>query len=163
VTEPRNTGPNYPCRSLNGRNGRIRTAFEGQIKRFGRKYRFPTDALDQCSATTDIFSFSGQDTLRALDRDRAPHVKSFAVASLVTSRMACCHGTFLNKSLKPSGAHKKKLRLSYRLYARLTPPLASLLRQAPGAGLRSFHATLHPQNRSRAPQLGHSSILQPRW
>ena len=102
VTEALNTRPNNPCRSL---NGRIRAAFDRQIKRFGRKYRFPTGARDQRSATTDILGFSGQDPLRALDRDRAPHVKSFAVASLVIMCMDCRHGKrLIYRRLKRGGA-----------------------------------------------------------
>ena len=91
MTEPANIRPDNPCRRLNGRFG-IRAAFDGQIKRLGRKYRIPTGALDQCSAGTDILGFSEQDTLRALNSDRAPHVKSFAVASLVIMCMDCRHG-----------------------------------------------------------------------
>ena len=102
MTEPGNTRPNNPCRSL---NGRIRAAFDGQIKRFGRKYRFPTGARDQCSATTDILGFSVQDTLRALDRDRASHGKSFAVASLVIMCMGFRHGKrLIYRRLKRGGA-----------------------------------------------------------
>ena len=92
VTEALNTRPNNPCRSL---NGRIRAAFDRQIKRFGRKYRFPTGARDQCSATTDILGFSGQDTLRALDRDRVPDIKSFASASFLIMCTALCQDTHL--------------------------------------------------------------------
>jgi len=94
-TEPVNITPNNPCR---GFNGRIRGAFDGQIKHFGRKYQFPTGARDQCSAGTDILGFSGEDALIAFDCDGVPDFKSLACASLVTRCMDCCHATCLTRA-----------------------------------------------------------------
>jgi hypothetical protein len=74
---------------------RTRGAFEGQMKRFRRKYRFATGALDQCSAETDILGFSGQDALRALDRDRVPEGLSLTPASLTRLCMVFQHGSHL--------------------------------------------------------------------
>jgi len=92
LTEPANIRPDNPCRRL---NGRMRRALDGQSKRFGRQYRIPTGALDQCSTGTDILGFPGDDALRALDSDRVLDVKSFAFTFLLIMLMDCCHGTHL--------------------------------------------------------------------